>query len=205
MSGGLEEGSRIEAVNAITDEVQRLVALIDNLLNITRIEMGSLKIERQRVNLKELLQDAFNHVSRSGREQSLQFVIDVPESLPAAALDKGLLRVALNNLLTNAIKYSNPGGTVTLGAEETPDRLRVYVRDTGIGIRSEDQERIFDRFFRADDEQTRRRTGHGLGLSLARDIVHLHNGALLVESAVGQGSRFSIELWKDTVALRQAS
>jgi signal transduction histidine kinase len=205
MSGGLEEGSRIEAINAITDEVQRLVALIDNLLNITRIEMGSLKIERQRVNLKELLQDAFNHVARSGREQSLQFVIDVPESLPAASLDKGLLRVALNNLLTNAIKYSNPGGTVTLGAEETPDRLRIYVRDTGIGIRREDQERIFDRFFRADDEQTRSRTGHGLGLSLARDIVHLHHGALLVESDVGQGSQFSIELWKDTVALRQAS
>jgi PAS domain S-box-containing protein len=205
MSGALEESARIEAVNAISDEVQRLALLIDNLLNITRIEIGSLKLERQRVNLKELLQDAFTHVARSGRERSLQFQIELPESLPAAALDKGLLRVALNNLLTNAIKYSNPGGTVTLGAEETADKLCIYVSDTGIGIRREDQERIFDRFFRADDEQTRSRPGHGLGLSLARDIVQLHHGTLLVESAPGQGSKFTIELWKDTMALRQAS
>jgi PAS domain S-box-containing protein len=205
MSGGLEESARIEAVNAISDEVQRLAMLIDNLLNITRIEMGSLKLERQRVNLKELLQDAFNHVARSGRERSLRFVIELPENLSAAALDKGLLRVALNNLLTNAIKYSNAGGTVTLGATETADKLRIYVADTGIGIRREDQERIFERFFRADDEQTRSRSGHGLGLSLARDIVQLHHGTLLVESAPGQGSKFTIELWKDTMALRQAS
>ena len=205
MSGGLEENSRIEAVNAISDEIQRLTVLIDNLLNITRIEMGSLKLERQRVNLKELLQDAFNHVARSGRERSLEFVIEIPESIPATFVDKGLLRVALNNLLTNAIKYSNAGGTVTLGAEDTPEKLRIFVRDTGIGIRPEDQGRIFDRFFRADDEQTRSRSGHGLGLSLARDIVQLHHGALLVESAPGQGSTFTVELWKDTVALRQAS
>jgi PAS domain S-box-containing protein len=205
MSGGLEESARIEAVNAISDEVQRLALLIDNLLNITRIEMGSLKLERQRVNLKELLQDAFNHVARSGRERSLQFRMELPETLSAAALDKGLLRVALNNLLTNAIKYSNPGGTVTLGAEETADKLCIYVSDTGIGIRREDQERIFDRFFRADDEQTRSRSGHGLGLSLARDIVQLHHGTLVVESALGEGSKFTIELWKDTMALRQAS
>ena len=205
MGGGLEESARVEAVNAISDEVQRLAVLIDNLLNITRIEMGSLKLDRQRVNLKELLQDAFNHVARSGRDRALEFAIQVPDNLPAAWLDKGLLRVAINNLLTNAIKYSNSGGRVTLGAEETPDRLRIYVSDTGIGIRGEDQEKIFDRFFRADDEQTRSRSGHGLGLSLARDIVHLHHGALLVESAPGEGSKFTVELWKDTVALRQAS
>ena len=205
MSGALEENARIEAVNAISDEVQRLATLIDNLLNITRIEMGSLKLERQRVNLKELLQDAFNHVARSGRERSLQFRMELPETLSAAALDKGLLRVALNNLLTNAIKYSNAGGIVTLGAEETADKLYMYVSDTGIGIRREDQARIFDRFFRADDEQTRSRSGHGLGLSLARDIVQLHHGSLLVESTPGQGSKFTIELWKDTMALRQAS
>jgi PAS domain S-box-containing protein len=205
MTGGLEEATRIEAVNAITDEVQRLAVLIDNLLNITRIEMGSLKLERQRVSLKELLHDAFNHVARSGRERSLSFAIEVPENLPAASVDKGLLRVALNNLLTNAIKYSNAGGTVTLGAEDDAEKLRIFVRDTGIGIRPEDQARIFDRFYRADDEQTRSRSGHGLGLSLARDIVQLHHGALLVESAPGQGSKFTIELWKDTMALRHAS
>ena len=203
--GAGDETARIEAVNAISDEVQRLAALIDNLLNITRIEMGSLKLERQRVNLKDLLQDAFDHVARSGREKDLKFVLEVPENLPAASLDKSLLRVALNNLLTNAIKYSNAGGTVTMGTEETTDLIRIYVSDTGIGIKPEDRERIFDKFFRADDEQTRSRSGHGLGLSLARDIVQLHHGALRVESEPGQGSKFFIELWKDTVSLQQAS
>jgi signal transduction histidine kinase len=201
----IEETERVEAVNAISDEVQRLATLIDNLLNITRIEMGSLKLERQRVNLKDLLQDAFDHVSRAGRESELEFALEVPENLPAASLDKGLLRVALNNLLTNAIKYSNAGGTVTMGAEETADLIRIYVTDTGLGIKPEDRERIFERFYRADDEQVRSRSGHGLGLSLARDIVHLHHGALRVESEPGQGSRFTIELWKDTVMIQQAS
>ncbi|CAN5166324.1 hypothetical protein BH24PSE2_BH24PSE2_14460 [soil metagenome] len=200
-----DEAARIEAVNAISDEVQRLAALIDNLLNITRIEMGSLKLERQRVNLRDLLQDAFDHVSRSGKEAELEFSLEVPENLPAASLDKGLLRVALNNLLTNAIKYSHAGGVVTLGAEETPDLIRIYVSDTGVGVKPEDRERIFDRFFRADDEQVRSRSGHGLGLSLARDIVNLHHGALRVESEPGQGSRFIVELWKDTVMIQQAS
>ncbi|HUO82326.1 MAG TPA: ATP-binding protein [Gammaproteobacteria bacterium] len=204
-SESLKEAERVEAVNAISDEVQRLATLIDNLLNITRIEMGSLKLERQRVNLKDLLQDAFDHVSRAGRESELEFALEVPENLSAASLDKGLLRVALNNLLTNAIKYSNAGGTVTIGAEETADLIRIYVSDTGVGIKPEDRERIFERFFRADDEQVRSRSGHGLGLSLARDIVHLHHGALKVESEPGQGSRFSIELWKDTVMIQQAS
>jgi two-component system sensor histidine kinase VicK len=199
------EAERIDAVNAISDEVQRLAGLIDNLLNITRIEMGSLKLERQRVNLKDLLQDAFDHVARSGREKGLKFSIEVPENLAAASVDKSLLRVALNNLLTNAIKYSNSGGTVTMGAEETSDLIRIYVSDTGIGIKPEDCERIFDKFFRADDEQTRSRSGHGLGLALARDIVQLHHGTIRVESELGTGSRFSIELWKDTVSLQQAS
>ena len=82
--GGADENARIEAVNAINDEVHRLAALIDNLLNITRIEMGSLKLERQRVNLKDLLQDAFNHVARSGRERALKFVLEVPENIPGS-------------------------------------------------------------------------------------------------------------------------
>lgn len=204
-AGETDETTRIEAVNAINDEVQRLATLIDNLLNITRIEMGSLKLERQRVNLRDLLQDAFDHVARGGRETGLEFSLEVPDNLPAASLDKNLLRVALNNLLTNAIKYSNAEGLVTMGAEETADLIRIYVSDTGVGIRPEDRERIFDRFFRADDEQIRSRSGHGLGLSLARDIVHLHHGALRVESEPGKGSRFVIELWKDTVMVQQAS
>jgi signal transduction histidine kinase len=114
------------------------------------------------------------------------------------------MRVAINNLLTNAIKYSNPGGAVSMSAEETEQTVRVSVRDNGVGISPEDQERIFDKFFRSEDDNVRQRTGHGLGLSLAREIIQLHHGTLSVNSVPGEGSEFIVEFSKEANLLKQA-
>jgi two-component system, OmpR family, phosphate regulon sensor histidine kinase PhoR len=195
---------RNEAVNVIRDEVERLAGLINNLLNITRIENGSLDLKRQRVKMGDLLRDAFENVSRSGRGGDYSFELEVPRELGLVNVDKDLLRIAINNLLTNAIKYNRPGGQVTLGAEEVGDRVRIIVRDTGIGINAQDRARIFDKFFRSEESEVRQRTGHGLGLALVKDIVELHGGSLAVDSEPGVGSEFVIELWRDAGVLQKA-
>lgn len=194
---GKEEKFRIEAVNVIHDEVERLSTLISNLLSITKFEMGSMHIDRTRVKLRSLLQDAFDNVSRSGRSEGINFKLDLPSEISSVSVDKDLLRIAINNLLTNAIKYNISEGSVTLTAEETDDRIFIRVKDTGIGISEEDKIRIFEKFYRSEDEEVRNRTGHGLGLALANDIIQLHHGTLSVNSTPGEGSEFIIEFIKD--------
>jgi len=196
--------TRIEAANIMRDEVERLAGLIDNLLSITRIEMGEISIERQRLRLHEFLEDAFEVASRSETTGNLKFELDLSSTLTSIMADKDLLRIAINNLLTNAIKYSRPGGVVSLSSEETDQSVRIIVSDEGIGISSEEQELIFERFYRSEDAEARKSTGHGLGLPLARDIVQLHNGTLTVSSEPNKGSEFVIQIWKETGMLKQA-
>jgi signal transduction histidine kinase len=200
----LPEEFRIEAVNVIYDEVDRLSTLISNLLSLTKIEMGSLTVDRQRVKLNDLLEDALNTVARSGHGEDLQIRLRVPRELSPVAVDKDLLRVAINNLLTNAIKYNRPGGEVTLSAEESDEAICIAVKDTGIGIRDGDVGRIFDKFFRSDEESVRTKGGHGLGLPLARQIIELHHGTLSVSSIPGEGSEFVITLKKEAGLVKQA-
>ena len=195
---------RIEAANVIHDEVERLALLINNMLSITKIEMGSICVERKRVKLRDLLQDVFDTSARSGKDKNIDFRLNLPKEIGPVALDKDLVRVAINNLLTNAIKYSEPGGAVSMMVEETETTVRISVMDNGIGISPEDQDRIFDKFYRSENEKVRQRTGHGLGLSLAREIIQLHHGTLKVKSVPGEGSEFIVEFSKEANLLKQA-
>ena len=194
---------RIDAANIMHDEVERLAGLIDNLLSITKIEMGQISVERQRLRLHDFLEDTFNVASRGEKARELTFELDLPTDLTSIMADKDLLRIAINNLLTNAVKYSRPGGTVSMNCEETEQTVRILVRDTGIGIDPDEQVRIFDRFYRSEDAEARERSGHGLGLPLARDIVQLHYGTLTVASTPNEGSEFVIEIWKEAGLLKQ--
>ena len=161
-------------------------------------------MERQRIKLHDLLKDAFATVSRDGRGKDLNFHLDLPKEISALWVDKDLMRIAINNLLTNAIKYNREGGTVSLVAEETEGVVRIAVRDTGVGIAPEDQQRIFDKFYRSERDEIREKSGHGLGLSLAREIVQLHHGTLTLHSELGEGTEFVIEFNKQAGLLKEA-
>ena len=191
---------RIEAANVIHDEVERLSNLIQNLLSITQYELGGLIIERQRVRLTEFLQDVFDNIAKSDRAKNLRFEIDMPREMSAINLDKALMRIAINNLLTNAIKYNKPGGLVTLEANETAHSIEIRVIDEGYGISEHDQDHIFEKFYRSEDDHIRQQTGHGLGLSLTHQIVQIHQGEITVTSTPGQGSVFQITLDKDSAS-----
>ena len=199
----VDDTQRINSINIINDEVERLSNLIANLLNISKIEAGSIALNLQRVKLNEFLTDTFNSVARSGGNSAkLQFELNLQRELPNIQLDKDLLRVAINNLLTNAVKYNNPGGKVNLSAEETDDKLIITISDTGIGIAETDQAHIFEKFYRSDNDNVTERSGHGLGLALAKEIVDLHQGQLTLQSTVGEGSVFSLELKKTSSFLK---
>jgi PAS domain S-box-containing protein len=201
---GRTEEFMIEAANVIHDESERVSMLINNILNITKIEMGSMCIERKRVKLRDLLEDAFKACARSGKSENLEFKLDLPRELSAVAADKELLRIAINNLLTNAIKYNRVGGTVELAAEETATSVLIHVRDSGIGITEDERDKIFDKFYRSERDAIRAKSGHGLGLPLAREIILLHHGSLEVTSKPGEGTEFTIEIAKETDLLQQA-
>jgi signal transduction histidine kinase len=193
---GKSEDFRLEAGNIIFEETERLSQLISNLLSISKIEMGSTALERQRVKLRDLLQDTFTAVSRAVKRDDILFNLELPAEMSTIFVDKDLLRIAISNLLTNAIKYTMAGGRVTFSAEEDDHAIRINVNDTGVGISPEDKKRIFLKFFRSDDEEVRNKPGHGLGLPLAKSIIELHHGTLTVESSHGEGSVFSVHFNK---------
>ncbi|MCF6252990.1 MAG: PAS domain-containing sensor histidine kinase [Methylococcaceae bacterium] len=198
----MDAEQHISTINVINDEVERLNSLIFNLLNISKIEAGSIALDIQRVKLTEFLTDTFDSVVRSGNDKQIQFDLDLPRHLPDIQFDKHLLRVAINNLLTNAVKYNRLGGKVSFKVEENEDNVIFTITDSGIGITEKDQSHVFEKFYRSDDDNVTQRSGHGLGLALAKEIVDLHQGKLSLQSTVGEGSVFTIELKKTTSFLK---
>ncbi len=187
---------RVEATNVIRDEVERMASLVNNLLNVSKLETGSMSPERHRIKLDDLLRDAFEHMLPRAESRNMKLELQLPRELAAVSIDKDLFRIALNNLLTNAIKYNRDGGSVTLSADESDHEIVITVRDSGIGIAPEQQARVFEKFYRAPGSEAAASGGHGLGLYLACQIVELHHGRIALVSDVGAGSAFSIHLKK---------
>jgi len=190
----LSDQDRVEAVNTIHSEVERAAQLINNLLNISKLETDTLPIERQRVKIQDLLQEIVDSMSKSARARQVQVELKIPPDLGSARLDKDLFRIAIDNLLSNAIKYSRPAGRVILNAEKLPEnQMKISISDQGIGISPEDCERVFEKYYRSGSKEVTSRSGHGLGLYLAKRIVELHHGTISVHSELGKGTEFSIQ------------
>lgn len=190
------EEYRVEAVNVIHDEVERLSTLINNLLAINQYELGGVVAQRNNVRMHEFLEDIFDSFAKSKSYQGLEFELDIPHEMSMVYIDKDLFRIAINNLVTNAIKYNKSGGRVTMSASEDHNSIEIVVADEGYGISEEDRQQVFNKFFRSTDENIRKQVGHGLGLSLAKQIVLMHHGELDFKSEAGKGTRFYIRLEK---------
>ena len=187
---------RVEAINVIQDEVERMNSLVNNLLNVSKLEMGSMRPERHRVKLDDLLRDAWQQARTRAEAKGIRLDLQMSRELAAVSVDKDLFRIALNNLLNNAIKYNQAGGTVVLAADEADMDVVIAVRDSGIGMSPEDTARVTEKFYRVRETGAEQRGGHGLGLYLTNQIVELHHGRLTIESELGHGSVFSIHLKK---------
>lgn len=195
---------QIEAANVISAEVDRLSTLITGLLNMTRIESGSISPDRSLVKLQDLVTAAFEEAKAMATDKDCVFELNIPKEMNPVFVDKDLIRVAVTNLMSNAVKYNKDNGTVTVTLEDTDDAVQIRVADTGIGISAEEEVRIFDKFYRSADDRVQSIGGHGLGLALAKQIIELHHGSLLLNRDREEGAEFIINLWTEATAVRQA-
>lgn len=182
-----------EFLQDIDQEADKLEEIVDNLLDLSRLESQRLKLNRRPVDLGGLCRQVTENFQYQVPE-NLTLLCDLPDLPLMASVDETRIEQVLRNLLNNAVKYSPHGGTVQVQGRKDPWQILIWVRDEGIGVSSEDAERIFERFYRVDNEWTRRLRGAGLGLAVCRGIIEAHGGKIWVESSLGSGSTFYFSL-----------
>lgn len=189
-NNGLADSTRID-INQIYQSGEYLMRLINDLLDMSRLEIDALELYPEMLEIRTFLQDVFTGMADNNRAAEIEWLLDLPNNLPLIQADPVRLRQVFLNLLSNAKKFTKQG-RITLGAQVEPPYLHLWVSDTGTGIMFEDQEHIFEPFFRS--EQINQTEGIGLGLSITRRLVALHQGSISLESSVGTGSTFHLYL-----------
>lgn len=196
-AAGAMSDSQERYLQVIKRNADRLKLLVDDLLDISRIETGKTELNLQPLDVSQVVMSVATEHAR-GRLQSEEkdVAIDtaIQSSLPLAFGDPEKITRILTNLVDNAINYTPAGGSVTIKARANGEYVLVDVCDTGIGISDENKKKIFDRFFRADDSEVQRVSGTGLGLAIVQSLVEMHGGQLTVHSVLGEGSTFSFSL-----------
>lgn len=190
----LEPIARANALNVISQESRRLERIVGDMLSVSEIEAGSLRLHDGEIRLAALLEDLKADYHAQAESKQITLAWDISPKLPVLRGDRDKLTLAVHNLLGNAVKYTPAGGKVSVRAGIEDGRAVLEFSDTGIGIDPREHELIFDRFYRAKDARLADITGSGLGLALAREVVRLHGGEITVRSALNQGSTFTVSL-----------
>jgi signal transduction histidine kinase len=191
--GEVTESQR-EPLRVIKNNVVRLVQLIDELLDMSRVEAGEVRLRREDVQLEEVIRDVTHVLQGQFRERNVTLHMDLHHGLPSIVADRQRLEQIAVNLISNACKYTPRGGEVWVALRNGGDALCVEVRDTGVGIPYEAQPHIFTPFYRADNPLRDEVGGTGLGLSITRKLVELHGGEIWFESEPNRGSTFCFTL-----------
>jgi signal transduction histidine kinase len=189
-----DEARRREYFRVITREAERLSRLIDNVLDFSRIEGGRRRYERVPTAVEPLVRETLEAFAYPLEQQGFKVEVSVAPDLPDVALDADAVGQALANLVDNAIKYSADDRVLTVEARVEGGTLLLSVADRGLGIPAAEHARIFEKFYRVGKSDTQGRRGSGVGLALVRHVVEAHGGQVTVESAPGQGSRFTLRL-----------
>lgn len=184
-----------EFLGIIQGSTTRLSNLINDILDISRIESGKIDIKHEPIDYRKIVADTLRLMRAAADEKQIVMDASLPESMPPVRGDTDKVTQVLTNLVSNALKYTPPGGWIKVLLEVTGDAsVTTCVADSGIGIAPDDQKKLFQKFFRADNSSTREAGGTGLGLVIAKTIVELLGGAIWIESEVGRGSRFYFTL-----------
>lgn len=190
--GDEDAAERSRCLNVINSETRRLERVVGDMLSVSEIEAGSLRLNEGDVRVDALVADLRQDYDAQAREKQITLKFDVSPKLPVLRGDREKLAISLHNLVGNALKYTPAGGTVEVAVDADEQNFSFVVSDTGIGISPKDQARIFERFTRAQDKRVAEITGTGLGLALAREFARLHGGDISVESEIDKGSTFSL-------------
>lgn len=184
-----------ETFEQIYHEADRLQRLVNDLQELSRVEAGAIKLDLQPIRLIDLSQTILTSLGRQYTEKGVRLEIEIPLDLPEFLADEDRLRQVLINLIGNALQYTPAGGQVTVTARRYGDEVQVSVKDTGIGIATEDLPHLFDRFYRADRSRSRVSGGSGIGLTIAKHLIEAHGGTIWVESeGDGKGSIFTFTI-----------
>jgi signal transduction histidine kinase len=184
-----------EYVEIVRDHATRLTATVNDLLHAARIEAGKVSLTPEPIDVAAVVEDVRRGLEALARERGIRVDVRAREAVVPA--DREKLRRAVENLVSNAIKFTGDGGHVVIEVESTPDAVEVAVRDSGHGIPADELPRLFERFYRGSARQP----GTGLGLSIARNLVRLHGGEITVSSEVGRGSEFRVRLPREPMRL----
>jgi signal transduction histidine kinase len=173
---------------------ERLGRLVDQLLELSRLESGDLPLHREEVLLRPLVSRVLSEIEITRARHDIELAQEVPEDLPVIFADAERVHQVLFNLLDNAVRFTPSGGQVRVTASQHNGSVDVAVTDTGPGIDAEHLPRLFDRFYRVDTARSREEGGTGIGLAIARSVVEAHGGRIWAESEPGKGSTFTFEL-----------
>ena len=190
-SMNLTAGERIEFLRNIHGSGQHLLGLINDILDLAKIEAGKMELHLEPVDVPHALHEVTSILEPMARQQGLQLITEGVEAVSPVQADHSKLKQVLYNLLSNAVKFTPAPGTVTVTVKDSPEQLLIAVRDTGIGIKPQDLPKLFREFEQLDGSYTRRYQGTGLGLALCRRFVEMHGGRIWAESEFGQGSIFT--------------
>ena len=197
-AGGINENQG-RFLSMANRNIDRLTGLINELLDISKIESGTIKIDLGPLDLGIPLDIVITSLTSKAREKSISIHKEIPSDLPQAYGDSDKLQQIFINLLDNAIKFTPEGGEVYVSAKDCEldgEFIEISVADTGMGILPDELEKIFDRFYQVEESQTRIIKGTGLGLSIVKGLVEAHGGEIWGESEVGKGSKFTFKLAK---------
>jgi len=189
-----DEQTHDEFLNVINSQADRLQRLIDNLLNLARIEAGVVSVSKKPRSMNDLLEEAYSIVQPTAEQKNIRLSLELSPMYLGVLADRDMILQAAINLLSNAVKYTPEGGKVTLRSRLADREVQFEVEDTGVGLSPEDCDMVFEKFYRVKKNQ-KMASGTGLGLPLAKHIVEdVHDGTLKVKSKLGKGSTFTIAL-----------
>ena len=193
----LTSGERTEFLRNIHSSGQHLLGLINDILDLAKIEAGKMELHAEEMPVAEALQEVTSILEPMARQQGLQLIMAGLADVGVIMADRSKFKQVLYNLLSNAVKFTPPPGQITITVKDSPEHLTVSVHDTGIGMKEEDLPKLFREFEQIDGSYTRRYQGTGLGLALCRRFVEMHGGRIWAESHFGKGSTFTFTIPRD--------
>lgn len=189
-----DEQERNSYLHHILDEITRLKRLVDDVLNLKRMEEGHFDFDKEPCDFNHIIEKVVHKFSQLIEERRIHFKVTVEKELPKVTCNSDRMEQVLINLMDNAIRHTPEGGTITLDVKKGAHQLHIQVSDTGAGIPSDDLPMIWERFYKADKSRTRGKGGTGLGLAIVKKIIEAHGGEIKVQSSLNQGTSFSILL-----------
>lgn len=194
--GTIEPDIRKEMLDNVISNVDRLTRLINDILDLSKIEAGKMEFHYEKVNVEEIAKAAIENIRYLALKNNIAVSMELPENIPPVLADRDKIIIVLNNLLSNALKFMYKGGRVLLSAKEEENDVRIRVEDNGIGIDEDKVTKIFDKFYQADSTSRRKTGGSGLGLTISSGIIRAHGSEIYVESEPEKGSVFYFKLKK---------